>query len=81
MVFSQKGVELVEELTISYLPVISDNSQKNHKIIGLILLTLFELYYSDIRRLNNDKKMYSRTMTNLGSAYQMSLTPKAARAL
>lgn len=67
MNFSQKGVELIEELTISYLPVISDQNQKNHKVIGLILLTLFEIYFSDIKRLNNDKKIYSRTLTNLGS--------------
>jgi hypothetical protein len=67
MSFSQKGVELIEELTMSYLPVISDQNESNHKVIGMILLILFEIYFSDIKRLNNDKKIYSRTLTNLGN--------------
>ena len=66
MNFSQKGVELIEELTINFLPVISDHNEKNHKTIGIILLTLYEIFFSDIKRLNNDKKVYSRTLTNLG---------------
>ena len=64
--FSQTGVELIEELVINYLPVICDQTEKNFKAIGLILLTLYEIYFSDIRRHNNDKKTYSRTITNLG---------------
>ena len=66
MSFSEKGVQLLEELVINFMPVISDRSESNHRTIALILLILFEIFFSDIKRLNNDKKMYSRTLTNLG---------------
>ena len=65
--FSQTGVELIEELVVEYMPIISDPNEKNYKAAGLILLTLYEIYFSDIRRHNNDKKTYSRTITNLGN--------------
>jgi hypothetical protein len=65
--FSETGVKLLEELVINYMPVISNQTESNHKVIGVILLTLFEIFFSDIKRLNNDKKVYSRTLTNLDS--------------
>lgn len=65
--FSQTGVELIEELVVNYMPIISDPNEKNYKASGLILLTLYEIYFSDIRRHNNDKNIYSRTITNFGN--------------
>jgi hypothetical protein len=67
MSFSETGVKLLEELVINYMPVISNQSESNHKVIAIILLTLYEIFFSDIKRLNNDKKVYSRTLTNLDS--------------
>lgn len=66
MGFSEKGVQLLEELVINFMPVVSDPGESNHRTLGQVLLILFEVFFSDIRRLHNDNKAYSRTLTNLG---------------
>lgn len=77
MSFSEKGVQLLEELVTNFMPVVSDQTESSHRTTALIVLILYEIFFSDIKRLNNDKKAYSRTLTNLGEADQTSATRRA----
>ena len=67
--FSSKGVELVEELVINYMPIICDHNENNYKIIGIILVSMYEIYFADIKRLSNSKKNYTRTLTNFSNIF------------
>jgi len=45
-----KGIQLLEELVISFLPGISSESDLNYKTICYILFSFFEIFFKDLER-------------------------------
>lgn len=48
--FNPKGVQLLEELVISFLPGICSKSDSNYKTICYILFSFFEIFFRDLER-------------------------------